>query len=84
MSVAERVLKSLSNPGGKWRLVVVQREDGNFTYRMQMLAGLIWGPSGMDAGVYDTAETAEHEARAKLSEGKFPDTLVWTPEITSP
>jgi hypothetical protein len=82
--MAERVLMSFPNPSGKWRFVVVQREDGKFTYRMQMLAGIIWGPSGLDAGVYDSAETAEYEARAKLSEGIFPDTLVWMPEIARP
>jgi hypothetical protein len=77
----EHIITELVSQSGNWRLVVVEREDGCFTYRCQVAEGAGWGRSGCDAGVYDTAETAEFEARAKMAEGNFPSTIAWMPSL---
>lgn len=50
------------------RIIVVEREDGLFTYKKQA-AGLngTWGNPGPACGVYDSAETATAEAEQRVS-----------------
>jgi hypothetical protein len=57
----ERTLKEIASADGKWCALIVQRVDGNYTYRV-----LHDGRAGPDIGVYDTAETAEAEALSKM------------------
>ena len=51
------------------RALLVQRDDGRYSYRMQFLLDvngqMVWSPPGPYAGVYDSAETAEREAIAR-------------------
>jgi hypothetical protein len=66
----------LEQADGKERLLIVRRLDGAFTYRRQWrnLQALCseeasdnaWGPAGPDCGIYDSAETAETEARQRV------------------
>jgi hypothetical protein len=65
--MAEEIFQEILNPSGTLRVVVVRRADGRFTYRTQELTGTDWGPASIDAGVYDSAETAETEARQRVA-----------------
>jgi len=48
------------------RVYIVRRADGAYTYRKQLSAGDGWGPMSLDSGIYDSAETAESEARLRV------------------
>ena len=63
--MAEEMVREILHPGGALRVTIVRRADGRFTYRRQQREGLDWGPATIDAGVYDSAETAETEARQR-------------------
>ena len=63
--MAEEIVREIRNPSGDLRVVIVRREDGRFTYRRQEREGAAWGPETIDAGVYDSADTAESEARQR-------------------
>lgn len=69
--MAERTLKTLSGVNADERVVIVQRRDGAFTYRVVFLLADGKISVGPDCGIYDSAETAESEARSRrvLSEG---------------
>lgn len=66
----------LENSEGTERLLITQRLDGAYTYRRQWrnipTSSLVppedyeWGPFGPDCGIYDSAETAEIEARQRI------------------
>ena len=58
------VLKVLEAPTEKVELT--QRSDGAFSYRKLSRQGEKWGEAGPDCGIYDTAATAEAEARARI------------------
>jgi hypothetical protein len=62
----EEFVREISHPGGEHRVLLIRRADGRFTYREQEWDGLDWGPMTIDAGVYDSAETAEMEARQRI------------------
>jgi hypothetical protein len=62
--MAEQTIKIIERP--KSRVLIVRRADGAFTYRTQSLERNGWGPMGLDAGIYDSAETAENEARLRV------------------
>ncbi len=68
--MSERVMKAIVSPDGEHRVLIVQRADGAYSYRRQWLvdspAGKDWGAPGPYAGVYDSAETAEREAVARV------------------
>jgi hypothetical protein len=68
--MAERVLKILTGLEGEHRVLIVQRADGAYSYRQQSLTELaserLWGALGPHAGIYDSAETAEREALARV------------------
>jgi hypothetical protein len=68
MLVSDQLIKAIPFNGTS-RALIVQRTDGRYSYRMQFvwqLEGRIeWSPPGPYAGVYDTAEAAEQEARSR-------------------
>jgi hypothetical protein len=69
--MAMHTLKHLVSPDGRCRVLIVQRPDGVFSYQFQFLeetqTGAQWGAPGPCGGLYDSAETAEQEARARLA-----------------
>lgn len=60
----EHILKNIE--GRNARVQIVLRTDGFFTYRISARLAEGWGPSGPDVGVYDSADTAEAEARRRV------------------
>jgi hypothetical protein len=63
----DHLLKEFTSADGLQRVWIVQRKDGAFSYRR------IWddsaestGRPGPYCGVYDSAETAEAEARSRV------------------
>ncbi|HET7594454.1 MAG TPA: hypothetical protein VFK49_03315 [Stellaceae bacterium] len=68
--MSERVLKVIASPEGDHRVLIVQREDRAYSYRRQHLVdgpeGKEWGAPGPYCGIYDSAETAEREAIARV------------------
>jgi hypothetical protein len=63
--MAEEIVRTIEHPLGLKRVIVVRRFDGRFTYRWQERRGRGWGAASIDAGVYDSADTAEAEARQR-------------------
>ena len=65
--MADRTIKTLAF-GADSRALIVQRDDGWYSCRMQMLIDvngqMVWSRPGPYVGVYDSAETAEREAVA--------------------
>lgn len=64
--MAEQIVREFNHPLGTRRVIVVRRADGRFTYRRQERIGADWGQATIDAGVYDSADTAEMEARQRV------------------
>lgn len=62
-----RIHKQFINSAGSERIVVLQRDDGNFTYCLQSWNVDDWGMVGPDCGIYDSALTAETEAMLQVS-----------------
>jgi hypothetical protein len=60
----EARIKTLTGAAFGRVVLIVRRADGNFTYRPAMIGE--W--SGVDCGIYDSAENAEAEAWARRSE----------------
>jgi hypothetical protein len=48
------------------RLLIVKRSDGIFSYRTQRRDRAGWGRPSLIAGLYDSRETAESEARSRI------------------
>jgi hypothetical protein len=69
--MTERVSKTITSPDGKHRMLIVHRVDGAYSARRQWLVdsteGPEWSQAGPYLGVYDSAETAEAEAFARIS-----------------
>ena len=63
--MASDVVKVIERADSARRLLVLSRTDGRFTYCWQERKGNEWGPRSIDAGVYDSALTAETEARQR-------------------
>jgi hypothetical protein len=63
----EEIIKEIADGSGDRRVLIVRRTDGRFTYRKQERLDDGWSPPTIDAGVYDSAETAEMEARQRIS-----------------
>jgi hypothetical protein len=63
----ETEVSVLTNEHGDERVLILRRLDGSFTYRRQWASGTGWGNPGPACGVYDSAFTAENEARARVS-----------------
>ncbi len=62
----EEIVQIIPDAAGSARVLIIKRVDGRFTYRWQKRLGSDWGPSSIDAGVYDSPDTAEAEARQRL------------------
>jgi hypothetical protein len=65
----------IESPDGTERVLILQRQDGAFTYRRQWrsdrpqpcnLEEEPWSPPGPDCGIYDSVDTAETEARQRI------------------
>ena len=65
-SMREDVLKVLTSEAGDERVLVVRRTDGVYVFRRGWHQKGGWS-DGPDLGLYDSAETAETEARARVS-----------------
>lgn len=63
--MAEEIVREISHPAGDRRVLLIRRADGRFTYRSQERCAADWGPVSLDKGVYDSADTAELEARQR-------------------
>lgn len=63
----EKTVGVFSRRDGLERIIVVEREDGLFTYKKQS-AGRhgTWGDPGPASGVYDSPETAIAEAQQRV------------------
>jgi hypothetical protein len=62
--MADVVVKVIEGPNA--RVQIVQRGDGAFTYRTSARGLDGWSASGPDLGIYDSADTAEAEARRRV------------------
>ena len=66
--MSDRLIKTIAFDGTS-RALIVQRDDGHYSYRMQGLwevdGRAEWSPPGPYGGVYSSPEMAEHEARAR-------------------
>ena len=62
--MSELEIKALTNERGDERVVILERTDGSYTYRHQSFRDG-WGGLGPICGIYDSAEMAESEARAR-------------------
>lgn len=63
-----KILGTLTRPDGLARVLVIARIDSLITYRLQSKAHASgqWEPPGPDCGLYESVETAEAEARARV------------------
>lgn len=59
------VLKILTSDAGDERVLIVRRADGVYTYRREQYGEDGWD-KGLDLGLYDSANTAEAEARMRV------------------
>ena len=62
----ETEIRVLTNEQGTERVLILRRPDGSYTYRHQWADGRGWGTIGLACGIYDSAFTAENEARARV------------------
>jgi len=65
--MAEVVLNILTSDTGDERVVIVRRADGAYACRREWRDQDGWGESGPDLGIYDSADSAEAEARMRVS-----------------
>jgi len=63
--MAEEVPKTLTNDNCDERVVIVRRADGTYTYRREWHGEGGWN-RGLDLGLYDSANSAEAEARMRV------------------
>ena len=65
-------VKTLESLDRRERVLISRRLDGTYTYQRQWLSAAssnnvtAWGPPGPDCGIYDSADTAENEARQRV------------------
>jgi hypothetical protein len=67
----ERVVKILSHPEGKRRVLIVQRSGGHYGHEEERFSDeateMCWFRfSQVPFSIYDSAETAEREARSRF------------------
>jgi hypothetical protein len=63
----EQICLELLDISGNLRVIIVRRNDGRFSYRQQEKQDAGWSPATIDAGIYDSAESAETEARQRVA-----------------
>ncbi len=61
------IVRQLTKADGSEQVIISERDDGTYTYQIQWRDGAQWGPVGPEAGVYDTALTAETEAMQRVA-----------------
>jgi hypothetical protein len=63
----EKIVGAFSRRDGVERVIVIEREDGLFTYKKQFADqdGVLGNP-GPEAGIYDSQETAIAEAQQRV------------------
>jgi hypothetical protein len=65
--VTDTLINEITSEDGAHRILIVRRPDGLYSYRhVQDDLPEIAGVPGPYCGVYDTAETAGREARARV------------------
>ncbi len=64
--MTEKILREIVNPTGTEKVLIVQRSDDRFTYKRQFHDGSGWSLPTIDAGIYDSPDTAETEARQRI------------------
>lgn len=65
--IIEKVVGTFPRPDNIERILVVEREDGLFTYKKQAAdRNGAWGSPGPACGVYDSPETAIAEAQQRV------------------
>lgn len=62
--MADDIVKVIEGPNA--RVQIVRRGDGAFTYRTSARLSDGWNAPGPDLGIYDSADTAEAEARCRV------------------
>ncbi len=62
----DRLLKEFVSADGLQRVWIVERADGTFSYRRIWDHSESAGRPGPYCGIYDSAETAEAEARSRV------------------
>ena len=65
-SMAETIFQTLTNETGDERVLILRRADGAYSYRREWHGEGGWS-GGLDSGLYDSAGTAEAEARMRVS-----------------
>jgi hypothetical protein len=78
-SMSGKVLKILERSDGCERVLLVIRNDGNYTFQRQWWSGAFesgrdlsdgklntWSAPGPDCGIYESIEGAEQEARLRI------------------
>ena len=60
------IVKELVSPSVSEKILIVQRNDGFFTYCKRLRCDGEWGQTGPDCGIFDSALTAETEAMQKV------------------
>lgn len=65
--IAGNIVGTFSRPDNIERILVVERDDGLFTYQKQFAErGGAWGSPGPACGLYDSAETTLSEAKQRV------------------
>lgn len=66
MDSIRTIISTINRPDGKERVIITRRDDGLITYQRQWQEAGRWGEPGPDCGIYETQETAEAEAKARI------------------
>jgi hypothetical protein len=61
------IVRQLTKADGSEQVIISERGDGTYTYQRRWRDGAQWGALGAEAGVYDTALTAETEAMQRVA-----------------
>ena len=64
--MAETIISEIIHVNGFKKVLIIKRNDGMYTYRRQELTDNGWSSPTIDAGVYDSPDTAESEARLRV------------------
>jgi len=64
--MAEEIIREIIGPSGNMRVIITRREDDRYSYRCQQSDAAGWSSPTIDAGIYDSADTAEMEARQRV------------------
>ncbi len=63
----DRLMRTIEKQDQVERVLIIERADGLFTYRMQThFRKTGWSAPGPDCGLYPDPDTAEDEARSRV------------------